>query len=81
MDFLLQILRKDFLGDGKEFWRNTSIGEEPWAEISISDWDFHLSRSVGLANKELKVGFPSHEKYGSVYGIDWVRCDKSRETF
>jgi hypothetical protein len=36
---------------------------------------------VALANKEHKVVFPSHEKDGSVYGIDWVRRDKSRETF
>jgi hypothetical protein len=36
---------------------------------------------VGLINRELKVGFSDHEKDGSVYEIDRVRRDKSRETF
>jgi hypothetical protein len=36
---------------------------------------------VGLINRELKVGFFVHEKDDSIYGIDWVRRDKSRETF
>jgi hypothetical protein len=34
-----------------------------------------------LINRELKVCLLGHEKDGSVYGIDGVRCDKSRETF
>jgi hypothetical protein len=32
-------------------------------------------------NREHKVGFPSHEKDGSVCGIDGVCHDKSRGTF
>jgi hypothetical protein len=36
---------------------------------------------VGLINRELKVGFLGHEKDSSIYGIDWVRRDKSRENF
>jgi hypothetical protein len=79
--FSCESCERIFLSDGKEFWRNTSIGEEPWLKISVSDWDFHLSRSVGLINRELKVGFLGHEKDGSVYRINWVRHDKSRETF
>jgi hypothetical protein len=34
-----------------------------------------------LINRELKVGFLGHEKDGSVYGIDWVRREKPRETY
>jgi hypothetical protein len=49
-------------------------------KICISDWDFHLSRSVGLVNGELKVGFLGHDKVCSIYGIDEVRRNKSRET-
>jgi hypothetical protein len=34
-----------------------------------------------LINREFKVGFLGHENDGSVYGIDGVRHDKSRESF
>jgi hypothetical protein len=36
---------------------------------------------VGLTNRKLKVGFFSHEKDGSVYGINWAHRDKLRKTF
>jgi hypothetical protein len=78
--FFFESQERIFLGNGKEFWRNPSTGKVPWVMISISDWDFHLRQTVGLINRELKVGFLSHEKDGSVYGIDGVRHDKSRET-
>jgi hypothetical protein len=62
MDFLFRILTQDFPCDGKEFWRNTSIREERWVNISISNWDFHLSRSVGLIKENSRLASSAMKK-------------------